>query len=267
VGTTFENTQAPSRPHFNRLKTALCASFLVFGLLAAPAWAEKTAKTKTEASKADAASQAGVPHEVDAVHSNVDFKIRHFFSKVSGRFKEFEGTFSFDEGKKTVSDVKFTIQAKSVDTDNAKRDEHLRNEDFFHVEKFPTITFVSASPSGADEKAGKADKKAAKAKTGKASEKAEATQKFALAGEMELHGIKKPVVFEVEYLGTEPTTKKSGFVATTTIDRKDFGITWNKTLDSGSVVLGEKVEISIQIEAAPKPPAKQAQASTTTPSS
>jgi len=180
---------------------------------------------------ASAASAAWTgDYSVDASHTNVDFTIRHMVSKVNGSFKEFEGGFSFDEKTKELSGVKFTIQTKSIDTKNEKRDEHLRGPDFFDAAKNPTLTFTGG--------------KAIKFGKGKAK----------LAGDLTLHGVTKPTTFEVEYMGSDKDpwgNMRMGFAATTKIKRKDFGIVWNKTLDSGSLLLGDDVTINIQIEATP----------------
>jgi len=168
---------------------------------------------------------------VDNVHSNVDFTIRHLVSNVRGSFTDFSGEFSFDEktGDKLEA-VKFTIQANSVNTMNTKRDEHLRSPDFFDVAKYPTLEFVGKSAK----------------KTGK--------NKFKLAGDLTMHGVTKPVTFDVDYLGIGPNMmggRVAGFKATTQLNRKDFGIIWNKTLDKGSLALGDQVTVNLNIEAAP----------------
>lgn len=167
-------------------------------------------------------------YAIDASHSNVEFTIKHLVSKVNGNFGEFEGSFSFDEKKIDASKGKFTIQAKSVNTNNEKRDNHLRGEDFFNVDKFQTLTFESKkiTPAGA--------------------------KKFKMAGDMTMIGVTKPVTFEVEYLGAAKDpwgNSKTGFVATGKIKRKDFGMIWNKALDQGGFLLGDDVEIRLNIEA------------------
>ena len=165
---------------------------------------------------------------IDASHSNVDFTIRHLVSKMTGSFKDFEGKFNFDPSKPEASKGSFTIKVASVHTANEKRDGHLRSADFFDVEKFPSATFTI--------------------------KKAEKTSKdhFKLIGDFSLHGVTKPVTLDAEFLGTDKDpwgNTKAGFVATTQIKRKDFGITWNKTLDSGNLMLGDEVDLRIQIEA------------------
>ncbi len=169
-------------------------------------------------------------YDIDASHSNVDFKIRHMMSKVSGNFGKFSGTFSFDAKKPETSKGTFTVEAASINTNNEKRDGHLKGEDFFNVGKFPTLTFNTTG----FKKAGKA---------------------FAMQGELTMLGVTKPVTFNVEFLGAgkDPWgNSKAGFSATGKINRKDFGMVWNKALDAGSVLLGDEVEIALNIEAAEK---------------
>jgi polyisoprenoid-binding protein YceI len=167
-------------------------------------------------------------YDVDASHSNVGFTIRHLVSKVSGSFGDYSASFSFDEKSPEKSSGAFTIKASSITTQNDKRDEHLRGEDFFDVKKFPEITFKSTKV----------------AKTGK--------NKFKLSGDMTMHGVTKPVTFEMEYLGQAKDpwgNQRAGFEAMAKIKRKEFGLTWNKVLDAGGVMIGDDVELKLQIEA------------------
>ncbi len=169
-------------------------------------------------------------YDVDASHSNVDFKIRHMMSKVNGNFGKFTGTFSFDAKKPEAAKGVFTVEAASINTNNEKRDGHLKGDDFFNVGKFPTLTFNTTG----FKKAGKG---------------------FAMSGDLTMLGVTKPVTFNVEYLGAgkDPWgNSKAGFSATGKINRKDFGMVWNKALDAGGVLLGEEVEITLNIEAAEK---------------
>ena len=176
-------------------------------------------------------SQAGASQfKIDPVHSNVDFSVRHLVSKVNGHFKDFEGTFSFDEKKGgELKDVKFSIKTTSISTDNEKRDGHLRSGDFFDVEKFPEMTFVSTKVTPA----------------GKG--------KFKLEGNITLHGVTKPATFVVDFMGAVKNPMaagmKAGFSATTSLNRKDYGMIWNKALDKGALMLGEDVSVTIGVEA------------------
>lgn len=176
-----------------------------------------------------------VTYKVDADHSGVSFSIRHFVSNTPGRFKDFDGTVKYDKAAPATSSVEFTIQAASIDTANNDRDEHLRSADFFDVQKFPTLTFVSTgvTPKDADT--------------------------LEVTGDLTMHGVTKKVTIPVEVLGSvkTPGGEKAGFETTFTVNRKDYGIVWNRVLDS-STVLGEDVKITVNIEAnGPKPaPAK-----------
>ncbi len=167
-------------------------------------------------------------YNIDGSHSEVTFKIRHMgISKVSGRFDQFEGSFSYDPANPEKSVAHATIQLASVDTDNTDRDEHLKNEDFFHVEKFPEMSFHGHKVTDADEDG------------------------FKLHGELTLHGETKPVILDVEVNGmvTDPWgNDRAGFTATTKINRKDFGLTWTKNLGTGELMVGDKVSITLEIE-------------------
>jgi len=164
--------------------------------------------------------------EVDLVHSSVGFSIRHIVSNVKGRFTDFSGTIVYDPKKVENSSVSVTIQAVSIDTDNEKRDNHLKSPDFFEVEKYPQITFQS--------------KKVTKKKN-----------KFMLQGTLSMHGVEKNISIPFQILGIAkgPDGSRAGFEAELTLNRKDFGITWNRTLDQGGLLLGEEVKISLSLEA------------------
>lgn len=169
-------------------------------------------------------------YEVDVVHSAVAFKVRHLVSKTSGRFDQFGGTLKFDADKPEKSSIELVIQATSIDTDNEDRDAHLRGPDFFDVENFPTITFKSTKIEPAGEE-----------------------NLFKVTGDFTLHGVTKSIVIDVELLGFGETSmfgRRGGFGAETTINRKDFGIVWNKALDKGGAILGEQVEIDVTLEVA-----------------
>lgn len=167
-------------------------------------------------------------HEIDASHSQVGFRIKHLVGKVPGRFTKFSGTIDYTVGEPKTWKVSATIDPASINTDNEKRDGHLKAEDFFDVAKYPTITFKSTKVS---------DIKGDTAK---------------VTGDLTMHGVTKSVVLDLEIGGItkDPWGNiKSGFTATGTINRKDFGIVFNKTLDSGGLMLGEDVVITLDIEA------------------
>jgi polyisoprenoid-binding protein YceI len=167
-------------------------------------------------------------YSIDGSHSTAGFRVKHLVSKVTGSFKDFSGTFTFDEKNPKAIQGKFSAKAESIFTNDAKRDEHLRSPDFFEVAKYPTVDFVAKEM------------------------KAAGKNKYKLSGDFTLHGVTKPVTFDVEYLGAgaDPWgNQKVGFTALAKINRKDFGMVWNKTLDKGGLLVGEEVELEIQVEA------------------
>jgi len=166
-------------------------------------------------------------YKVDPDHSSVGFTIRHFVSTVPGRFKEFEGTIKYDRQNPAASSVEFTIQAASIDTDNADRNNHLKSPDFFDVQKYPTLTFTSTGVQAKD------------------------ANTLNVAGNLTIHGVTKPVVIPVAVLGTVKTPKgdKAGFETSFTVDRKIYGVQWNRALDTGGTILGDDVKITISVEA------------------
>jgi polyisoprenoid-binding protein YceI len=192
----------------------------------------------TLAAVASVASAAPVKYTVDGAHSEIGFDIRHLFSKVHGRFSKFQGTIVFDDKTPANISVDATADAKSIWTDNDKRDEHLRGADFFATDSFPTLTFKSTQVTAAGDK------------------------KYKLAGNLTMRGVTRPVVFEGEFLGAGQVMVggqnwggKAGFVATAVVNRQDFGIKYNKTLDNGGLMLDDKVTLVINIEANQAPDA------------
>lgn len=174
-------------------------------------------------------------YNVDKAHSEVLFTVRHLgISNVTGRFNEFAGTVTGDPAKPESSSVEFTIKAASVNTADEGRDKHLRSADFFDVEKFPEITFKSSKIA------------------------ARGGSKFDVTGSFTMHGTTKEITLPVTLLGPikDPWgNEKVGFEAATSLNRKDYGIVWNKALDAGGVVLGDEVQIRINLEAAKAKPA------------
>ena len=165
-------------------------------------------------------------YTIDPNHSNVAFKVRHLVSKVGGEFTDFEGTITVDFNNLDVSGAQFSIQAVSLDTRNEDRDNHLRSADFFDVEKFPQITFTSTKVTKIDNDA------------------------FAVAGTLTMHGVSKPITLTVDFLGEMSAMGgvRAGYELSTTIDRKDFGVSWNRALDSGGLILGDDVDVNINLE-------------------
>jgi len=163
---------------------------------------------------------------IDPAHSSVTFRIRHLVGKTPGSFTDFGGTVTFDPADPTTGRVEATIQATSIDTHNDKRDDHLRSPDFFDAATHPTITFKSTKVTRAGEA-------------------------YKLSGDLTMHGVTKPVTLDLQVLGVGPgfAGKVAGFEARGVLQRKDFGISWNRALDAGSLVLGDEVEIVITVEA------------------
>ncbi|MGC5615240.1 YceI family protein [Georgenia sp. Z1491] len=173
-------------------------------------------------------------YTIEPSHSEVGFTVRHAgISKVRGQFTDFAGELVVAEDV-AQSTANVTIQSGSVDTKDENRDNHLRSADFWDAENNPEWTFVSTSVDGdADE--------------------------FTLNGDLTIKGVTQPVALAVEYNGaaTDPFGQdRIGFSATTTISRKDFGLTWNAALETGGVLVSDKVNITIEVEAVP--PAAQA---------
>ncbi|HVR70893.1 MAG TPA: YceI family protein [Vicinamibacteria bacterium] len=170
---------------------------------------------------------------VDTPHSEAAFQVRHFVTKVRGRFNDFGGTILVDRANPAASSVELKINAASLDTAHAGRDKHLRSADFFDVEKHPEITFRSSQivPRGQD--------------------------RYDVTGTFTLHGVTREITVPVTFLGFMGSGpgEKAGFSADFTLDRKDYGIVWNRVLDTGGAVLGDEVFISVNVEAnPPKPP-------------
>ncbi len=171
---------------------------------------------------------------VDKSHSNATFRVRHLMANVTGAFKDFDADIQIDRANPANSSVEFTIQAASINTGNDNRDNHLKSPDFFDVAKFPTISFKSTSV------------------------KMKSKNSFDVTGNLTMHGVTKQVTLPVEFLGfgKDPRgNEKGGFSIETTLNRKDYGIVWNRNLDEGGVLLGEDVKVAIDLEVGKKAPA------------
>lgn len=180
------------------------------------------------ASIAAAPAAGAAEFKVDPAHSTVSFKIRHIFSKVQGTFNKFQGTLEYVDGNPEAWEVEASADVASIDTNEPDRDKHLRSKDFFYVEKYPTMTFSSTQVTDYDDDRAK------------------------LHGLLTIRGIQKEVIFDLEIhgVGNDPWgNTKAGFTATTRINRTDFGLNWNKVLETGNVLVGEEVEIVLEIEA------------------
>ncbi len=164
----------------------------------------------------------------DQSHSRIGFTVKHMmFAKVKGSFGEWEGTFTFDPENPENSSVTAQIKVDSIDTGVGQRDDHLRSADFFNVEEFPTMTFQSTSWT--------------KTNGG-----------FEIEGNLTIRGNTKPVTLKADHNGmaTDPWgNTRTAFDVSTTIDRKEFGLTWNQALETGGVLVGEDINIEIEVQA------------------
>jgi polyisoprenoid-binding protein YceI len=172
--------------------------------------------------------------EIDPAHSSAQFAVRHLMvSTVRGEFGKMSGTLKLDDSDPTKSSIEATIDATSINTRIAKRDEHLKSPDFFDVAKYPTVTFKSKKIETAGE------------------------GKFTVTGDLTLRGVTKEVVLNIEGTTTpvkDPMGKvRLGGGATTKINRKDFGLAYNRALETGGVLIGEEVNVTIDVELTQKP--------------
>ena len=164
----------------------------------------------------------------DKVHSEASFQVRHMVTKVRGKFADFAGTIKLDAAKPEASSVEFTITAASIATGDEKRDKHLRSSDFFDVEKFPELTFTSSTIKT----------------TGK--------DAYDVTGALTIHGVSKQVTLPVTFLGFVKSPwgdERAGFETGIKLNRKDYGLVWNKTLETGGLLVGEEVEVAVNVEA------------------
>ena len=166
-------------------------------------------------------------YKIDTDHSTVGFTIRHLVSKVRGQFNTFSGELTYVPGEPDKWKVRAVIQADSIDTNVAERDKHLRSADFFDVEQFPTLEFVSTEVADAQDGTAK------------------------LHGTLTIHGVERPVIMDLEIHGeaADPWgNQRAGFTGTVVIDRKDFGLTWNQALEAGGVLVSDEVTIELEVE-------------------
>ena len=179
-------------------------------------------------------------YAVDPTHSRIGFVARHaMVTKVRGAFNDFEGTGTFDAEDPSRSHLQVTIQAKSIDTRNADRDAHLRNNDFFDMDTYPELRFVSTAFDKVDD----------------------AT--FRVTGDLTIKDTTKPVTFDLEYTGAviDPWgNRRVGLEGAVTVTRKDWGISWNAALETGGVLVSEKVVLEFEISAVKAKSEAEAQA-------
>ncbi len=188
------------------------------GPLAAPAPAAPSARLSAD---------TVATYRIDVGHSDISFRIRHMMSRTRGTFNQWAGTISADPADWTTGSVDVTIQAASIDTRHERRDADLRSDNFFDVETFPTITFRSTrvDVSGTT---------------------------LSITGDLTIRDVTRSVVLQGEFLGVTgkgTPRERIGFEASTTINRLDYGVKWNRAVEGGGVLLGDEVEISIGIEA------------------
>ena len=175
-------------------------------------------------------------YTVDVPHSVIGFNVRHMMiSTVTGRFNNFSGEFTFDPETGALGNHKLEVKTDSIDTGNGKRDEHLKSPDFFDVAKFPTITVTNSKV------------------------KKTAPKKYEWTGDMSMHGVTKPVKFDLEYIGSIKDPKgntRAAFSAKAKIKRSDWGLKYNQALEAGGVTISDEVNIVLDIQAMQKAAAK-----------
>jgi polyisoprenoid-binding protein YceI len=170
-------------------------------------------------------------YQIDKTHSEAAFQVRHLLSRVRGQFTDFEGAIDFDPDAAEGGSTRFTIQAASINTNEPARDAHLRSEDFFAVDEYPTLTFESrqVKPRNAAE--------------------------FDVIGDLTIRGITRPVTLAATYLGAAKDpwgNERLAFEAETTLNRKDFGLLWNAALETGGFLVGDEVHVFLSIQALAK---------------
>jgi polyisoprenoid-binding protein YceI len=179
----------------------------------------------------DPASATPLTYSIDKAHSNVAFQIRHYVTQVHGHFGEFSGSIVKDDENPANATVVFEIQTASIDTGNEKRDDDLRGVDFFDTATYPALKFASnrieKQPDGS----------------------------YRVTGNLTMHGVTKALTLPVTFAGEMSDGRGSfhaGFSTSITLNRKEFGITWNRVLDNGGAMLGDEVEVQIDLEAVRK---------------
>ena len=168
-------------------------------------------------------------YAIDRAHSDVLFRVRHLLSRVSGRFHDFSGTIVFDEAHPESSQVEVVVKTASIDTSVPDRDAHLKSDDFFAVETYPDMSFVSTRivPAG--------------------------SRAFTVTGTLTIRGVSRTIDLPVSFLGAarDPWgNEKLGFEAAITLNRKDFGLTWNASLETGGFLVGDDIDVSLNVQAA-----------------
>ncbi len=167
-------------------------------------------------------------YQVDKQHTEAAFQVRHLFTKVRGVFRDVDGTIRFDKANPANSSVVFRVKVASIDTGVDQRDNHLRSQDFFWAEKYPEISFTSSKVVAKGDNA------------------------FDVTGDLTIRGVTRQVTLPVTYLGEQKDpwgNVKAGFETAISLNRTDYGLTWNQALEAGGVLVGDQVSITIDLEA------------------
>lgn len=166
-------------------------------------------------------------YRADLDHSSVGFSVRHFVTPVPGRFRDFSATLRYDRDDPSRSTVEFRVKAASIDTDNDDRDAHLRSADFFDAARYPELTFASTGVRALE------------------------PTRFEVTGDLSIHGVVRRVTLPVTLLGLvrTPQGERIGFETSFVLDRKDYGITWNRVLEGAGALLGDEVKVTLSLEA------------------
>lgn len=177
------------------------------------------------------ATQNKTTYGIDKAHSEATFQVRHLLTRVRGRFSDFEGTIDLDEAAPEQSSVRFEIRAESIDTNEQARDTHLRSDDFFAVDRFPSITFESTRIVKKGE------------------------EQFDVTGPLTIRGVTKEITVPVTFLGKAKDpwgNERLAFEAEYTLNRKDYGLNWNAVLETGGFLVGDEVKIAVSVQAVPR---------------
>lgn len=213
-------------------KFVLAATVVASAALVAFSTGHKTEKTGVDAMVIAADLPTSGSWALDAAHSNVKFTVSHLvISEVDGHFKMFDGKMTNSKADFTDAQMEFTVDVASINTDNSMRDDHLKSDDFFNAAKFPKMKFVSKSF------------------------KKISGNKYELSGDLTIRDVTKPVTFAVTYGGVvkDPYGNiKAGFKAKSTINRKTFGLKWSAVTEAGGAVVGDDVDINLNIQLAKK---------------
>jgi polyisoprenoid-binding protein YceI len=203
---------------------------LLFVLMAGAGIASLSAflpKKETPATATVAATQTPTKWTVDKPHTSIRFAVSHMVvAETEGTFKVFDGTVEHTKADWSDAKINFSVDVNSINTENENRDKHLKSDDFFNAEKFPAITFAGTSftPKG--------------------------NNKYELKGNLTIRDVTKPVTFDVTFGGIAASTRgdKAGFKATTTINRFDYNLKWDRATETGGLVVGKEVEVVVRLE-------------------